>query len=73
LGEDTYVHAAFARPDADPAKATEGWDDTFGWYQRSGLEADLSQLRENLAANPTDETVAAMNSLAEQMNQYTHE
>lgn len=73
LGEDTYVHAAFARADAATVKATEGWDDTFGWYQRSGLEADLNQLRENLATNPTDETVAAMNSLAEQMNQYTHE
>jgi DNA primase len=73
LGEDTYVHAAFARPETEAAKATEGWDDTFGWHQRSSLEEDLRQLRENLAANPTEETVAAMNSLAEQMNQYTHE
>ncbi len=73
LGEDTYVHAAFARPEAEAAKATEGWDDTFGWHQRSSLEADLKQLRETLAANPTEETIAAINSLAEQMNLYTHE
>lgn len=73
LGEDTYVHAAFARPEAEMAKATEGWDDTFGWYQRSVLEADMSQLRDSLAANPTEETIAAINSLAEHMNQYTHD
>ena len=73
LGEDTYVHAAFARPTAEPVKATEGWDNTFGWYQRSGLEAELNQLKETLATNPTEEIVAQINTIAEQLNQHTHE
>lgn len=73
LGEDTYVHAAFARPGAEPAKATEGWDNTFSWYQRSGLEADLNQLKESLATNPSEETIAQINALAEQLNQYSHD
>jgi DNA primase len=73
LGEDTYVHAAFARPTAEPVKATEGWDNTFGWYQRSGLEAELNQLKESLATNPTEEIIAAINTIAEQLNQHTHE
>ncbi len=73
LGEDTYVHAAFARPTAEPVKATEGWDNTFGWYQRSGLEAELNQLKETLATNPTEEIIAQINTIAEQLNQHTHE
>ncbi len=73
LGEDTYVHAAFARPTAEPVKATEGWDNTFGWYQRSGLEAELNQLKESLAINPTEEIIAQINTIAEQLNQHTHE
>ncbi len=73
LGEDTYVHAAFARPAAEQAKATEGWDNTFGWYQRSGLEAELNQLKESLATNPTEEIIAAINTIAEQLNQHTNE
>jgi DNA primase len=73
LSEDTYVHAAFARPTAEAVQATEGWDNTFGWYQRSGLEAELNQLKEALATNPTEEVIAAINSLAEQLNQHTYE
>jgi len=73
LGEDTYVHAAFARPGAEAIKATEGWDNTFGWYQRSVLEAELNQLKESLATNPTEDIIAAINSIAAQLNQQPHE
>ncbi|MDX2145033.1 MAG: DNA primase [Rhodospirillaceae bacterium] len=73
LGQDTYVHAAFARPQADLTDATKGWDHTFSLCERSGLETDFRQAQAEFVQNPTEESFSALKSLAEQLDQSTHD
>ncbi|MCB2108725.1 MAG: DNA primase [Rhodobacteraceae bacterium] len=67
LSADTYIHAAFAKPDASPEAATRGWDHTFTTYQRAGLERELRRAQDELERNPTEAAFAAYQSLAEQL------
>jgi DNA primase len=67
LHPEVYLHASFARPSAPLDQATGGWDHTFALCQRAGLEADLKRAERELAENPTDQALAALKALHEQV------
>ena len=66
LDSDIYVHAGFAKPQASAAQALAGWDHTYALIQRADLEADLKRAEQDVAENPSEQTIAAYNALYEQ-------
>jgi DNA primase len=73
LQPEVYQHAAFARPTAQLADATKGWDETFSLNQLPVLEADLARAQRELEENPTEETLAARDALLMQKQRYLAE
>ena len=67
LGPETYTHARFARPDAEPHEATAGWDDTFKWHQRTILQQDFDRALAEMESNPCDATLAAFQAAQHQL------
>jgi DNA primase len=69
LGPETYTHARFARPEADPSDASAGWDDTFRWHQREVLQQEFHRALAEMESNPCDATLAAFQSVQAQLAQ----
>ncbi|MDG2243723.1 MAG: DNA primase [Rhodospirillaceae bacterium] len=63
LSSEVYVHAGFARPNAELQDATSGWDHTFSLCQRDDLEADVRRAADDLINEPTDSAFAVFRSL----------
>ncbi|NKB43741.1 MAG: DNA primase [Alphaproteobacteria bacterium] len=63
MSSEVYVHAGFARPDAELQDATIGWDHTFSLCQRADLEADVRRAADDLINEPTDSAFAVFRSL----------
>ncbi len=55
LGETTYTHAAFARPEAGEDQALKGWQDVCGALQRRRLAGDVRAAGAALAQDFSDE------------------
>ncbi len=67
LNSDIYVHAGFARPTAPLEQATEGWDHTFSMSHQAALQAEIKRAEMALAENPTEEALAALKALKDQL------
>lgn len=63
ISSEVYIHAGFARPDAELQDATNGWDHTFSLCQRDDLEADVRRAADDMINEPTDSTFAVFRSL----------
>ena len=53
--ERLYIHAGFARPDADPEKVLEGWKSFWGQWDNGRLRDDIDAARAALQASFTPE------------------
>lgn len=66
LSEAVYVHAAFARPQADSAAALRGWRDTAAFLQKKEMWRELraagAALGQNMSAE-NEERLRALNEL----------
>jgi len=64
LSSPVYVHAGFARPNTDIAKARGGWLELMQWFRENpGLQAQLAEEERDFAENMTDESWARMQAL----------
>jgi len=63
ISSEVYIHAGFARPEAELEDATNGWDHTFSLCQRDDLEADVRRAADDMINEPTDSTFAVFRSL----------
>ena len=63
ISSEVYVHAGFARPEANIDDATKGWDHTFSLCQRTDLEADIRRAADDVINDPTDSSYAVFRSL----------
>ena len=63
ISSEVYIHAGFARPEAELQDATNGWDHTFSLCQRDDLEADVRRAADEMINEPTDSTFAVFRSL----------
>lgn len=63
ISSEVYIHAGFARPEAELQDATNGWDHTFSLCQRDDLEADVRRAADDMINEPTDSTFAVFRSL----------
>lgn len=61
--ERLYIHAGFARPNADPEKALEGWKSFFDQWDRARLVDDIEAARKVLKEALTPENQERMNAL----------
>lgn len=61
--ERLYIHAGFARPDADPDKALEGWKSFFDQWDKGRLLDDIEAARGALRASMTPENEDRMVAL----------
>ncbi len=53
--ERLYIHAGFARPDADPERVLEGWKSFWGQWDNGRLRDDIDAARAALQASFTPE------------------
>jgi DNA primase len=66
LSPQVYLHAAFARPDADPEAARAGWVHVRNLYfEDRQLEAEIDAVQRDLARDMTAEKEARMRALQE--------
>ncbi|MEQ8735095.1 MAG: DNA primase [Rhodospirillaceae bacterium] len=63
ISSEVYIHAGFARQEAQLEDATKGWDHTFSLCQRGDLEADVRRAADDLINDPTDNAFAVFQSL----------
>jgi DNA primase len=64
LSPRVYVHAGFARPDADPETIRRGWIGTRNWLkQQPELNAQIGEAERRLAEDMTNETWARTQAL----------
>lgn len=63
ISSEVYIHAAFARPDANLEDATIGWDDTFSLCGLGEREADIRQAAQDLIEDQSDTAFARFRSL----------
>lgn len=60
MASRVYAHAYFARPEADPAEARLGWDETYAQLRREDLAAEIRDAERAYAEDPTDENFARL-------------
>jgi DNA primase len=63
LRSTVFTHAAFARPDADPQDALQGWEHTYVLTRRKDLMADINQVLNRLGDDPSQEDFEALIAL----------
>lgn len=63
LSPRVFAHAYFARPDEDMLSALEGWNETYEFYCRRDLQAELEDAQRQLAAEMTPEANERLRAL----------
>lgn len=63
LSPRVFAHAYFARPDEDMLTALEGWNETYEFYCRRDLQAELEDAQRQLAAEMTPEANERLRAL----------
>jgi DNA primase len=67
--ERLYIHAGFARPDADPDKVLEGWKSLFNQWDNSRLLEDIEAAKAVLRSSMTPEDESRMIALQHLRNE----
>lgn len=67
LSESTYVHAGFARPDRTLTQARHGWKSVWNKHLQEQLQVDLQNASRRYAEQATDENLARLVALRNQI------
>lgn len=72
MGPDVLGDAFFARPEAEPRDALDGWEETFGRMQGKDLESEIVEAQKQLEEDFTEENWERLQFLRKQMNDATN-
>jgi len=72
LGQDVLGDASFARPEAEPRDALDGWLEAFGRMRGKDLEAEIVEAQKQLEQDFTEENWERLQFLRRQINDATN-
>jgi len=67
LSDTTYMHVGFARPDRPLEQARQGWKSVWNMYVQEQLKADLEAAKQRHVEEDSDESLARLVALREQV------
>ncbi len=69
MGTNVLGDAFFARPEAEPRDALDGWEEVYARVRGRDLESEIAEALKRQAENPTEENWERLQFLRKQMNE----